>query len=225
MTEFLKIAALTAALIVAQELLRRSPKWILWGLFGLVPLALTPYWLTVNDYGWFLWLKCYTVFACVCWGTVVRFTRLGERRWARLSIPLLLAGNILEAVALDMTSGGLAHGLVAVVGLVLIGTIPMGHRATTVGGPYRDLRLPLTRGWVVGYTAWNWAFVALNFPALLGHHTAVLAAALIVGLIDPQRWLQARACTLGLNLLMMATFDAETTAWLDTSGWFGATTG
>jgi hypothetical protein len=224
MTEFLKIVALTAVLFAAQELLRRCGKWTLWGLFGLVPLVLTPDWLATNDYGWFAWLKCYTVFFCVCWPSAVRFTSVGDRPWARLSIPVLLAANNLEAVTLDVLGGNVAHGLVAVAGLILVGTIPMGHGAVTIhAGRHRDLHLPLTRGWVIGYTAWNWAFVALNFPALLGHHTAVLAAALIVGLIDPRRWLQTRACTLGLNLMMMATFDAETTAWLDASAWLDAT--
>lgn len=224
MTEFIKIVALTGVLIVAQELLRRGGRWAWWIPFGVLALALTPHWLATNDYNWFQWVKLYTIAFCCCWGTVVRFTALGERRWVRLSIPLLLAGNVLEAVVLDATGGGWAHGLAAVAGLVLIVTIPMG-RASTVAGPCRDLHLPLTRGWVIGYTAWNWAFVALNFPALLGHHTAVLAAALVVGLIDPRRWLQTRACTLGLNLLMMATFDAETTAWLDTSAWFARSAG
>lgn len=224
MSEFLKVVALTALLFAAQELLRRCGKWVLWSLFGLVPLVLTPYWLAANDYGAFVWLKCYTVFACVCWPSAMRFTSVGDRPWARLSIPLLLAANILEAVTLDALGGSVGHWLVAVAGLILIGTIPREHRAVTIGaGPCRDLRLSLTRGWVIAYTAWNWAFVSLNYPVLLGHHTAVLAAALIVGLIDPRRWLQTRAATLGLNLLAMATFDAEMTSWLDGSAWFDAT--
>lgn len=137
---------------------------------------------------------------------------------------MLLGVNILEAVTVDVLAGGVAHGLVAVAGLVLICTIPMRHRATTIdAGRYRDLHLPLTRGWVIAYTAWNWAFVSLNYPAYAGHHAAVLLAALVVGLIAPRLWTQTRSSTLGLNLLTMATFNPEMVSWLDASAWSGAT--
>jgi len=222
MPEILKILALTVVLFAAQELLRRSSKWILWGLFGLVPLALTPFWLATNDFSLFLWVKCYTIVACICWGTAVRFTAIGGRQLIRLSIPVLLAGNILEAVAPDLIEGGWAHGLVALTGLILVGMIPMGDRARRIASlqSHRDFQLDLTRGWLIGYTVWNWAFVSLNYPELLGHHTAVLAAALIVGLIDPHRWLQSRACTLGLNLIAVATINTRMIGWLDTTSWF-----
>ena len=183
---------------------------------------MTPYWLTANDFDSFWWVKIYTIFFCCSgWGTAVRFTAVGGRRWARLSIPVLLGANILEAVAVDALSGGWAHGMVAVAGLILVGTIPMGPGAIKIDPPERhtDFRLSLTRGWVVAYTAWNWAFVYLNYPTYVGYHTAVLAAALILGLADPERWLQARTCTLDLNLLAMATVNAELVAWMDTSHW------
>jgi len=224
MSEFLKVIALTVLLFAAQELLQRGGRWAWWLPFGLLPVALTPYWLATDDYDWFQWVKVYTIFFCCCWGTAVRFTGLATRPWARVSIPALLGANILEAVTVDALGGAGGHWLVAVAGLILVGTIPMTHRAVTIdAGRCRDLRLSLTRGWVIAYTAWNWAFVYMNYPALLGHHTAVLAAALIVGLIDPYRWTQVRTATLALNLLTMATFDVEMVSWLDASAWFDET--
>jgi len=168
-------------------------------------------------------VKCYTIVACICWGTAVRFTPLRARSLARRSIPALLVLNILEAIAVDVLAGGAAHGFVAAAGLLLIATVPMGDRAARIDSPkrHRDFRHAVSRRWVIGYTLWNWAFVSLNYPQLLGHHTAVLAAALIIGLIDPHRWLQSRACTLGLNLIAVATINTEMVAWLDTSNWFG----
>jgi hypothetical protein len=217
----LKILVLFVALYVTYEVLRRSGKWTVWGLFLAVPLALTPYWVRVNSFDPFVWLKLYSVCVCVIWGTGVRFTRLGGRAWGRFGVPVLLAGNIIEATYLDLFGSGLAHGLNAAAGLLLVATLPYADRATRVDttGEFRDLRYGLTRGWVVAYTVWNWAFVYLNYPAYAGQHTAVLACGLVVAAVDPRLWAQARACTLGLMLIGMATFDAALLSWMDTSAW------
>jgi hypothetical protein len=152
---------------------------------------------------------------------LVRFTRVGERPWARRAIPVLIAVNIVEATVVDLMAHGLAHGLNAVAGLALIAMLPYGRDDVRVDTAVRcrDVRVATTRGWVVGYTLWNWAFVLLNYPELAGHHAAVLAAGLVVGLTDPARWTQTRGATLGVNLLTMATCDAPMRTWLDTSGW------
>src|SRR3569832_2977996 len=99
----LLLFALTFVLLLAQEALRRAPRWAVWGVFLVLPLALTPHWIRVIELGLFSWFKFYTVFFCVCWGTALRFTSLGNRAWARCTIPLLLGVNILEAVILDLS--------------------------------------------------------------------------------------------------------------------------
>jgi hypothetical protein len=134
---------------------------------------------------------------------------------------VLVGVNIIEAMAVDLAAGGLAHMLNAVAGLALVFTLPYRRDAVRVDDTRRcrDVRVPTSRGWAVGYTLWNWAFVLMNYPELVGYHTAVLGAALLVGLIDPARWTQTRGATLGLNLLAMANFDAPMRAWLDTSAW------
>lgn len=217
----LQVIALTAALYLAQACLRRAGKWAVWGLFLAVPLALTPYWFRVNEFGPFVWIKFYTVFFCVGWGTAVRLTPLGDRPWARRTIPLLLGANILEATALDLIERGPAHHLNALAGLLLILTVPYSREATTIETTRRgrDVLCGTSRSWVVGYTLWNWTFVYLNYPVWVGHHTAVLLAALIVGVIDPRRWTQARASTLGGIFLATATGNAGLVSWLGTSHW------
>jgi hypothetical protein len=217
----LQVAAATILLFVAQKVLRHASKWVLWSLFLVVPLVLTPYWLRVNDFGLFVWFKIYTILFCNCWGVLLRFTSLGQRSWARFTIALLLGANILEATTLDILAGGLAHNLNAVVGVLLIATIPFGKNALRIDETKRsrDLHFGISRGWLCGYTLWNWTFVYLNYPSFIGHHTAVLLSALIVGVIAPRLWLQARACTLGLNLLIMATCNNAMVSWLDTSNW------
>ncbi len=219
---FLQIIVVTALLLLAQEALRRASRWAVWSVFLLLPLVFTPYWTRVNELGLFSWFKFYTVFFCVCWGTALRFTWLGNRAWARQSIPLLLAVNILEAVVLDLVGHGCAHALNAVSGLLLIATLPYGQNFTRIDSAncYRDLHYGIGQRWVIGYTLWNWTFVYLNYPLLAGHHTAVLAAGLIVAMYDPRRWTQTRASTLGVNLLFTATCYQDMVAWLDTSTWF-----
>jgi hypothetical protein len=218
----LQIIAVTVLLLLAQEALRRASLWAVWGVFLLLPLVLTPYWIRVNELGLFSWFKYYTVFYCVCWGTALRFTSLGNRAWARSTIPLLLAANILEAVVLDLFGHGSAHVLNAAAGLLLIATLhygPDSARTHSTNGCC-DLLYRTSKRWVIGYTLWNWTFVYLNYPALTGHHTAVLAAGLVVAMIDPHRWGQTRASTLGFSLLFTATFYSSMVAWMDTSTWF-----
>jgi Family of unknown function (DUF5692) len=218
----LQIIAVTVLLLVAQEALRRASRWAVWGVFLLMPLVLTPYWIRVNDLGLFSWFKFYTVFFCVCWGTALRLTSLANRAWARSTIPLLLAANILEAVVLDLFRHGSAHTLNAAAGLVLIATLPYGPDSTWIhsASDRCDLHYRTSKRWVIGYALWNWTFVYLNYPALTGHHTAVLAAGLIVAMVDPLRWGQTRASTLGVSLLITATFYNAMVAWMDTSTWF-----
>jgi hypothetical protein len=222
MDALLQILAWTIALLVAQEGLRRSHRRLVWGIFLGLPLVLTPYWIQVNELGLFSWFKYYTVCFCVCWGTVLRYTSLGNRAWARSTIALLLAANILEAVTVDLVAGAWGHALNAAAGLLVIVTSPFGADSTRIdsASPYRDLLYGTNRRWVLGYTLWNWTFVYLNYPALAGHHTAVLAAGGIVALVDPRRWGQTRASTLGFSLLCTATFYNDMVAWMDTSAWF-----
>jgi hypothetical protein len=106
--------------------------------------------------------------------------------------------------------------------VVLVATLPYARKdaAIDTASRSRDIHLGTSRGWVVGYALWNWTFVYLNYPAYVGHHTAVLLCGLIVGAIDPRLWAQSRGCLLGLNFLGMATCNAGMVSWLDTSNWF-----
>jgi hypothetical protein len=130
----------------------------------------------------------------------------------------------MEAVILDLVGNGTAHALNAAAGLLLIATSSYGQKATRIDSAscYRDLLYGTSKRWVLGYTLWNWTFVYLNYPALTGHHTAVLAAGLIVALYAPRRWSQARAATLGVSLLLTATCFQGMLAWMDTTTGFNA---
>ena len=209
MVALLIFVALAAALFLLQEGLRVAGPWPAVGLYLVAPVLLTAYWLPVNDFGPFVWIKTYTVLFCACYGTALRYTALVNRPDARFAVTVLLALNILEAVALDLIGGTPAHALNAAAGLALVATLPWRADAVrvVVCGRRRDAVYDgLSRRWIVGYSVWNATFLHLNYPELAGRYTVVLAAALLAGAIDPRRWLQARAYTLAADLVVLASF-------------------
>ncbi len=222
MWQIMVIVVMTLAYFGVQEVVSRSRLPVLWTLFLFAPLALTPYWLRTNSFDLFVWLKIYSIMFCVGWGGWLRFTAMGDKPWLRRTIAWLLVGNILEALVLDIQASGSAHNFNALAGILLIATLPFSVRHTRIdrASRHQTLRYDLPLVWICGYTYWNWTFVYLNYPAYTGHHTAILSAALLVAWLDPQRWVQARAATLGLNLLWMATSNAGILAVSNTATWF-----
>ncbi|MFM8272675.1 MAG: hypothetical protein ACKODX_10125 [Gemmata sp.] len=79
-----------------------------------------------NGFDLFLWIKLYTIVFCACYGTM-RYTRLIKPPRVSAAITALLATNILEAVALDLVSGGAAHALNATAGRALVVAPPWGR--------------------------------------------------------------------------------------------------
>lgn len=222
MWQLIAIVLMTVAYYVVQDWLGRARLPVLWTIFFLVPLALTPYWFAVNDFDLFAWVKIYSVMLGVCWAGWLRFTPMGDKPWLRRSIPLVLLANILEALIVDFNGHGAAHNLNALAAVLLIATAPLSLKHTHVdrAGQHQTILYDLPMTWICGYTAWNWTFVYLNYPELTGHHTAVLSAAMIVAGIDSTRWLQARAATLGANLILFATSHSGTLAISDATAWF-----
>lgn len=223
-----RILILTAVLLLVQGGFRRANRWITWGVFLGLPLILTPTWFCLSHagaYPWagtFAWVKLYTVQFCACWGTALRFTALGRNRWALGAGFLLLLVNILEAVTKDVYDRHMAHFLVAGSGVLLILSAPHPVRAIRIdtAGPFRDLHYNgLTRPWIIGYTLWNWAFIYLSFPVVAAHQVSVLASAFVIGMIEPRRWLQARAYTLGTDLLVLFTFPRFMVPLMESSDW------
>jgi Family of unknown function (DUF5692) len=220
MLSILAVIAFFLFYVSTQELVRRSHVIWTWGLFAVVPIALSGYWIQINNFDPFLWIKIYTMMFCICWAS---WMRSKERKpWLQSTISLLLIVNVLEATIVDFWSNGLAHALNAATGAILIFTLPReSRRATGHRQPgYCDLHVNMPRHWIIGYTLWNWTFVYLNYPQWSGHHLALLLAALVIGLIEPKRWIQARACTLGINLLLTATWYEQTLSIFDSKGWY-----
>jgi|TARA_B110000495_G_scaffold156912_1_gene140515 hypothetical protein len=216
----LPILGLALILFLIQEGLRRAGKWVTWiAILGL-PLALTPYWLTCNEFGIFEWGKLYTILITACWLTALRFTRLYHRPWARLGLTALFGLNILEAVVVDLAAGQLASSLNAAAGLLLIVMLPRSPHAISRHGKFADLNYEgVSLTWIIAFTLWNLTFLYVNYPVIFGHHIAVLGVPMIVSLFKRQRWLEVRINLLALDLLMLATFASLLIPPLDTARW------
>lgn len=222
----LLVLALAAILFGLQHALWRSGPWVAAGAFLVLPLALTPYWIRASGFDAFLWVKLYSVAACLCYGSLLRFTRLRECASARTFVTVLLSLNILEAAVLSVYAGGTANLLNTLAALGLIVSLPWNSTAVRIGeGARREPYYHISRLWVVGYTVWNGAFVYLNYPEMTGYKIAVLGVPLVVGLIDPRRWLYARAATLGAYAYLLATFRQQMGTQLDTTSWSNPTVG
>lgn len=195
----------------------------MWIVFAGLPLILTRHWFSINEgVGLFPWVKLYSIIVSVLLLTAVRFTQLGRRRWALATLFFMLPLNIIEAVAKDLFGTHLAHALVAITGILLVIAVPHPVRAIQIddSSPHRDLVYDgMSRTWIAAYSLWNWTFVYLNFPSIAAQQAAVLTAALVIGMAEPRRWLQARAFTLAPDLIMLATFPrffvslTESTYW------------
>ncbi len=216
------VVVLVIFLFGVQEFFRRTGKGAAWGFFFVLPVLLAPSWDVLDHYGLFIWVKLHSMLVMACWLTGVRFTPLGRRKWARYGLIVLGAVNILEAIGKDLCGRSLAHYLNAASGALLLLTLPGCLGAVTIDdrGGHRDILCQgMPRSWIVGYTLWNWAFVYLNYPSFAGHQLAVLASALVVGLVEPRRWAQARVYTLTTDGLLLATFPLLPGGSMDTSSW------
>ena len=107
-----------------------------------------------------------------------------------------------------METGNAANYFNAAAGLLLIVTLAKIHTIHIhTGDRFRDLEWKgMTLSWIIGYTLWNWVFVYLNLGESSILHIAVLGSALIVGIMHKERWLEARAITLGTYFIIFHSF-------------------
>lgn len=201
----LNIFAYAAVLFAAWLLSWRFPGGSLAAIV-LVLLAGSFYWLNTGvQQEPFLWLKLYSLMFAFMWCAGIRSTALGDKPWACAAIMLILWGNIAEAVVEDILTG---HFINVIAGILLIvSSWPQNlYAAVRLAGPHREMLWPVSRTWIVAYTAWNLAFVFAHFNAdFATGGLLVLGTALAVGLIDPARWLFARATILLMHMFFLFT--------------------
>ncbi len=197
---------LFVGLVIAEEIFHRYPRFSL-AFFSIASVVLFSCWvLLVGVADWFPWVKVISIASGITALSLLRTTKLGSNaKLVAWTTYAFLAVNILEATVRDAVVGNMANYLNAVAGFLLIVTL---EKLRTVHidkkGNFRDLLWSgMTLPWIVGYTLWNWVFVYLNFGFQSSiMHIAVLGAAFLVVFRNKDRWLQARAFTLGMYFVL-----------------------
>lgn len=225
-----------------------SRRWKYAGFFCFVilPIALSILWVTVlrdTTYtDWFHLAKVYSSTAgCIGFWCIRHVKgknkltgkewRLSDLKWALCFPPLILAINILEAVARDFQIGGLKlnkevfdgmvtlsgswnymNGIAGILNIITItGWFGITIRKKTAKDGSRDMIWPdMLWFWIIAYDVWNFAY---TYNAIPGHawyagFALLLAPTLCAFTLGKGAWLQHRAQTLALWCMFAQTFPA-----------------
>ncbi len=202
------ILLLFVGLLIAQEIFYRFPRFSLY-FFAIGSAILFPCWvLLIGVEDWFAWMKVLTIALGILLLCILRNTHLGQTGLVRWATYVFLAVNILEAVVKDFTTGTIANYLNVISGILLVVTLEHINTIRIRTNKEKDLRWTgMTMAWIIGYTLWNWVFVYVNYGFKSGMvHLAVLGSALMIALIDKERWVQARLVTLGVFFMIFHSF-------------------
>jgi len=208
--------------LILVELMRKY--WKASAIFWILALFTFPLWFEQLD-GWFRWVKTFSVLipTALILGlgrlahsdVRARFWEFFRRNWVLWALYAVLGLNILEASLKDLALGNYFN---AISGFILIVTIPLfkskGRRdgwAFSKGKPY-DMLAYTDPLWNFLYTTWNIAFVYAENPGYAASSLCILLAAEIYPLIKrrPELYVQARAYTLAVHILIRATYDIFT---------------
>lgn len=236
-----------AILFGLNEITRRY-KYVGFFFFVIVPIVLSTVWFTVLKdtiyTDWFHLAKVYSATAgCIGFWCIRhlkgknKFTgkewRLSEMKWALIFPPLILAINILEAVARDFQVGlqyqgggiladdamfvlggswNFMNGIAGILNIITItGWLGICIRKTTAKDGSKDMLWPdMLWFWIIAYDLWNFAY---TYNCLPGHawycgFALLLAPTLCAFTIGKGAWLQHRAQTLALWCMFAQTFPA-----------------
>lgn len=191
-------------LLLINEILRRYPKALLF-FFGIFPFLTLPFWFNRWGGDWFVIAKVFSVWLASVWKWAIRFTKMAEKTWALYIVQFLLMVNCAEATIKDFQEGNMIN---AAAGFILVLTVP-GPKTISVDkeGKWRDFLYNIPILWVLGYTIWNFTFVAGSYPHMYRMHIPILLAALIPVYFDNRLWNQARGFTLGGHFLFQTLLD------------------
>jgi len=196
-------------LMLLNELCRRVV-WSNYLLFFILPIVLIPLWSSYEVTYWFKWVKLYSVVGAAALFTLIRFTKIGNMKWAKFGAAAFLAINISEAVMQDFSMGNAANVLNAIGGILSIITLTGWLSIQADKTKERDMVWPaMTTFWIIAYDVWNIVFVYLNFPGSATAQLMVLISATLPALfIKKGTWLQARAFTLAGSFMYYFTNPA-----------------
>lgn len=215
------VIALAFSLFLFEVLARRIPSWMLLTGFTVIPIGLTPLWVSSHSWGIFEWAKLYTIILTAIGLVLFRGHDATRFRWMGSALKYLFALNILEASLVDFSSGAVPGVMNGLAGVLLVLTLPKKEPYVLTNGLYREVRFPgFRRTWLTSFTVWNLCFLYMNYTLIFGHHLIVLGVTLAIGWGETGRWLQARILLLTIDLVALATFSTSLIAFFDTAGWY-----
>ena len=178
---------------------------------------------------WFGWVKVVSALAGVYGFMLIRFTKLGEKRFAAIFPGAILAINIAEAVfrefevfltykTLQVDAGGILilgggwNILNAIAGILCIVTLTGFVGIKVSEDKSRDMIWPdMTWMYIIGYTLWNFTYV-YNCISTRSMYAGfgILTAALVAEYVFKRgAWLQHRAQILSLYAMFSLSFDFQ----------------
>lgn len=221
--------ALFVGLIVFNEISRRTKAGGL-VLFVALPIVLTVFvWPNTAIEGsgagnWFQWAKVYSALAGCIGFMILRYVpKLQTNKFMLCFPPLILSINILEAVIRDIQCAGFS-GVVdgvtiiggpwnyinAAAGILNILTI-CGWMGIFIGKTKsKDMVWPdMMWFWIIAYDIWNIAYVYNSAGDRAFYSIALLLAPTVVAFtIGKGAWLQHRAHTLALDMMLLLTIPS-----------------
>lgn len=205
---WMHLFAVIIFLITINELSRKSKK-LSYVLYFIIPIVFIPIFINSGITHWFRWVKLYSAILGAAWFTLIRFTKLGEKKWARFIAAAILCLNIGEACMQDFSMGYLPNVLNAIGGVLNIVVLSRWSAITPDNTKTKDMVWPgMTTFWIIAYDIWNITFVYLNFPEHASYHLMVLLSCTIPALfIKKGTWLQARAFTLASWMMYLFIFE------------------
>jgi len=239
MEQLLGFVVLLAVVIALNELTRRYLKISLF-VYIIIPILLAVgvyFGLLGSPSGkaWFGWVKVVSALAGVYGFLLIRFTSLGQKKFAYYFPVAILALNIAEAVYREFqvfatykvatidASGILVHGgvwniLNGIAGILCIVTLTGFVGIKVSKDQSKDMIWPdMTWLYIVGYTIWNFAYVynCLSTRSMYAGFTILTAAFIAEIFLKRGAWLQHRAQTLSIFAMFSLSVDYHQSSFLN----------
>lgn len=216
-------------LVLFMEFTREKQGFYKW--FFIAALFTIPLWF-INLHSWFRWAKTISVLVPICFVSFVRIANDGKhnhilpslrKKWPLWLLYGVLMLNIAEATLTDFSAGNLFNG---VAGVILCITIPLPTKHWRIGkndgkNTFAELLADIPVAWCLLYVTWNAAFVYGENATFLASSICILIAPEIWMVIKKRSdlWLMGRIYTLGLHILIRASYDIFTPI-MDSTAWF-----
>ncbi len=178
---------------------------------------------------WFGWVKVVSALAGVYGFMLIRFTKLGERKFAAIFPVTILSLNIAEAVYREfevfatyktlmvdpggiLILGGVWNIFNGIAGILCILTLTGFAGIRVSKDKTRDMIWPdMTWMYIIGYTLWNYAYVynCISTRSMYAGFVILLAALIAEYVFKRGAWLQHRAQILSIYAMFSLSVDFQ----------------